>query len=203
MEYVKKTADKDSAVKQSNGTTDVVISIVKESDLIQKHKIAVVVDSDDGLIDSSSDNLVIADATVIETKNPKHVTFCYPGDEIGTTDKLIETEETVDIDTMLDTNTTLDTNVDTTLETVETPETGNGFDGMVFEIQACKGMLSKKMLKKRNKQMKRRSFQKMMLIQGNQKYFMYFLCNIFVGLELNVVLIIHIAIYILEYVLHN
>ena len=79
-----------------------------------------------GLIDSSSDHLVIAEETALEINNGKHVTFCCPGDELTVTGKSVETEETVDIDTTLETNntlesnTTLDINVDTTLETAET-----------------------------------------------------------------------------------
>ena len=113
-------------MKQGDGTNDIVNVTVKASESVKEHKISLMVGSDDGLLDSSSDNLVIAEATVIECKNGKHVTFCCPGDEIGVTDKSLETEETVDIDTTMEinntfeSNTTLDTNVDTTLETVDT-----------------------------------------------------------------------------------
>ena len=118
--------NEDENMKQGDGTNDVVNEIKKGTESVKEHKIGLVVGSDDGLLDSSSDNLVIAEATVIESKNGKHVTFCCPGDEIGVVDKSVETEETVDIDTTLETNnmfqsnTTLDTNVDTSLGTVDT-----------------------------------------------------------------------------------
>ena len=108
-------------MKQNDGTNDVV----KGSDSVKKHKLGLMVESDDVSLDSSSDHLVIAEATIIENKNGKHVSFCCPGDEIGVMDKSLETEETVDIDTTLETNntfesnTTLDTNVDTTLDTAQ------------------------------------------------------------------------------------
>ena len=91
---------------------------------MEKPKISITLDGDDGLIDSSSDNLVIAEETALESNNGKHVTFCCPGDELAVTDKSVETEETVDIDTTLETNNTLESN--TTLDTnVDTLETGN------------------------------------------------------------------------------
>ena len=106
-------------IEQSDGIND-VNQTTNKTDSLKKPKISITLDGDYGLIDSSSDHLVIAEETVLESNNGKHVTFCCPGDELTVTDKLVETEETVDIDTTLETNTTLDTNVDTTLETVET-----------------------------------------------------------------------------------
>ena len=118
--------NEDENMKQGDGTNDAVNETVKGTESVKVHKIGLVVGSEDGLLDLNSDNLVIAEATVIESKNGKHVTFCCPGDEIGVMDKSVETEETVDIDTTLETNntfesnTTLDTNVDTMLEIVDT-----------------------------------------------------------------------------------
>ena len=112
-------------MEQSDGTND-VNQTTNKTDSLEKPKISITLDGDDGLIDSSSDHLVITEETALESNNGKHVTFCCPGDELTVTDKSVETEETVEIDTTLETNntlesnTTLDTHVDTTLETAET-----------------------------------------------------------------------------------
>ena len=100
------------------------------NDSVKKHEISLLVENEDNLLDSSSDHLVIAVATMIGSKNGKHVTFHCPEEYTGVTDKSVDTEETVDIDTTLETTTTLETNIDTTLENVDTLETGHALANM-------------------------------------------------------------------------
>ena len=72
---------------------------------------------------------MIAEATVVESNsssgNRKHVSFCFPGAEIGSgVEKSInDTEETVDIDTTIETNVMLETVGDSL--SVETSSGGN------------------------------------------------------------------------------
>ena len=75
----------------------IVDDTVKET----KHKIGVVVGGND---DNDSENLVIAEATVVESNsssgNGKHISFCFQGDDIGSgvEKSCNDTEENVDIE---------------------------------------------------------------------------------------------------------
>ena len=85
----------------------IVNDTVKETE----QKIGVVVGGND---DNDSENLVIAEATVVESnsssENGKHVSFCFPGDEIGlgVEKSCNDTEEDVDIDTTTENNVMLE-----------------------------------------------------------------------------------------------
>ena len=65
--------------------------------------------------DNDSENLVIAEETVVESNsssgNGKHVSFCFQGDDIGSgvEKSCNDTEENVDIDTTTENNVTLET----------------------------------------------------------------------------------------------
>ena len=112
-------------IKQGDGTHDkgiIVDDTVKETE----HKIGLVVGDND---DDDSENLVIAEATVVECNsssgNRKQVSFCFPGNEIdsGLEKSINDTEETVDIDTTTETNVMLETVGDSS--NVETSTGGN------------------------------------------------------------------------------
>ena len=81
----------------------IVDHTVKETE----HKIGVVVGGND---DNDSENLVIAEETVVESNsssgNGKHVSFCFQGDDIGSgvEKSCNDTEENVDIDTTTENN---------------------------------------------------------------------------------------------------
>ena len=100
----------------------IVDDTVKETE----HKIGVVVGDND---DNDSENLVIAEATVVESNsssgNGKHVSFCFQGDDIGSgvEKSCNDTEENVDIDTTTENNVMLETVCDSS--NVETSTGGN------------------------------------------------------------------------------
>ena len=100
----------------------IVDDTVKETE----HKIGVVVGGND---DNDSENLVIAEATVVESNsssgNRKHVSFCFQGDDIGSgvEKSCNDTEENVDIDTTTENNVMLETVGDSS--NVETSTGGN------------------------------------------------------------------------------
>ena len=100
----------------------IVDDTVKETE----HKIGVVVGGND---DNDSENLVIAEATVVESNsssgNRKHVSFCFPGDEIGSgvEKSCNNAEENVDIDTTMEKHVMLETVGDSS--NVETSTGGN------------------------------------------------------------------------------
>ena len=90
-------------IRKINDKGAIVDDTVKETE----HKIGVVVGGND---DNDSENLVIAKATVVESNsssgNGKHVSFCFPGNEIGSgvEKSCNDTEENVDIDTTTENN---------------------------------------------------------------------------------------------------
>ena len=100
----------------------IVDDTVKETE----DKIGVVVGGND---DNDSENLVIAEETVVESNsrsgNGKHVSFCFQGDDIGSgvEKSCNDTEENVDIDTTMKSNVTLETVGDSS--NVETSTSGN------------------------------------------------------------------------------
>ena len=109
-------------IRKINDKGAIVDDTVKET----KHKIGVVVGGND---DNDSENLVIAEATVVESNsssgNGKHVSFCFQGDEIGSGvgKSCNDTEENVDIDTTTENNVMLETVGDSS--NVETSTGGN------------------------------------------------------------------------------
>ena len=109
-------------IRKINDKGAIVDDTVKETE----HKIGVVVGGND---DNDSENLVIAEATVVESNsssgNGKHVSFCFPGDEIGSgiEKSCNDTEENVDIDTTTENNVMLETVGDSS--NVETSTGGN------------------------------------------------------------------------------
>ena len=100
----------------------IVDNTVKE----MEHKIGVVVGGND---DNDSENLVIAEETVVESNsssgNGKHVSFCFQCDDVssGVEKSCNDTEENVDIDTTTENNVMLETVGDSS--NVETSTGGN------------------------------------------------------------------------------
>ena len=99
--------------------------IVDDTVIETEDKIGVVGGNDD----NDSENLVIAEETVVESNsrsgNGKHVSFCFQGDDIGSgvEKSCNDTEENVDIDTTMESNVTLETIGDSS--NVETSTSGN------------------------------------------------------------------------------